>query len=78
MYAIEDDKKYLVVLLSSAMVTACLLHDKEEIEVDAQFQVNRVPFCEMHESIDKLNTGHLGLLFPEPKESLQRERMVGT
>ena len=64
-HVFKEDEKCLVVLLSSAMVMECMLQENQKIAVDAQLRVNRVPFCEMHEVIDRLESGHLDLLFPQ-------------
>ena len=58
--SIEDSGKATLYLrLSQALVKDLnLLHGKD-IELEVQFQLNRLPLCEMHFAIDKLPDIHL-------------------
>lgn len=40
--------------MSPKMVSDFDLKDGERVEVEVQFQLNRVPLCEMHLAVDKL------------------------
>ncbi|TRY67479.1 hypothetical protein TCAL_05962 [Tigriopus californicus] len=53
--AIEDSgKDTLFLRMSPKMVSEFDLKDGEHVEVEVQFQLNRVPLCEMHLAVDKL------------------------
>lgn len=53
--AIEDSgKDTLYLRMSPKMVSDFDLKDGERVEVEVQFQLNRVPLCEMHLAVDKL------------------------
>ena len=53
--AIEDSGKSILYLrLSSSIVTDFGLKDGDDFGVEVQFQLNRLPLCEMHLAIDKV------------------------
>ncbi len=55
--AIEDTgKSTLYLRLSSRLVTDLCLDPSvnDEVELEVQFQLNRIPLCEMHQAIDQL------------------------
>merc|ERR1719187_710988 len=61
---IEDSgKSTLYLRLSSSFVQDFHLNDGDEISVEVQFQLNRLPLCEMHWAIDKLSD--LNLIYPD-------------
>ena len=58
--AIEDSGKSILYLrLSQALVSELTLKHDEEVELEVQFQLNRLPLCEMHLALDKLPDIHL-------------------
>ena len=65
----------VVVRLSSKMVSDLLLYDTCDVSVNAQFQLNRLPLCEMHAAIDRLTIGQLRLIFPEPRVPVVRSEV---
>lgn len=67
-HRVEEEEDSLVLRLPSTMVKDCDLYDGCDVEVDAQFQINRTYLCEMHMSIERLGVGHLNLLFPQQCE----------
>ena len=62
----------VVVRLSSKMVSDLLLYDTCDVSVNAQFQLNRWPLCEMHAAIDRLTIAQLRRIFPEPRVPVVR------
>ena len=66
---IEDTgKSTLYLRLSSSFVDTWKLKEDQEIEVEVQFQLNRLPICEMHHAIDKLPT--IDLVYPDTTEKI--------
>ena len=64
--AIEDSgKSELYLRLSSKLVEDYNLKDQKELRVEVQFQLNRIPLCEMHYAVDKLPD--LELVYPDIK-----------
>ena len=61
------ESECVVLRLSSKMCSDLHLFDTCDVSVDAQFQLNRWPLCEMHAAVDRLTTGQLRLIFPEPR-----------
>ncbi|CAL4068186.1 unnamed protein product, partial [Meganyctiphanes norvegica] len=60
---IEDKtKKEIYLRLSESIVTALQFCDDEEVVVEVQFQLNRLPLCELHQAVDLLPT--LDIVFP--------------
>ena len=60
---IEDDS--VTVRLSAQCCLELSLAAAQVVKVEAQFQVNRVPLCEMHDNIDRLKPEHIErILFP--------------
>lgn len=60
---IEDKtKKEIYLRLSQSIVTDMKFCDDEEVEVEVQFQLNRLPLCELHQAVDRLPT--LDIVFP--------------
>ena len=51
------------------------LKDSSEITVDIQFQINRLPLCEMHDAIDRLGPQHIRILFPAFSRVVQEEKV---
>ena len=69
------EKESVVLKLSSKMVADLRLNDTCHVFVNAQFQLNRWPLCELHAAIDRLTTGHLSLIFPEPRVPVVRNEV---
>lgn len=61
------ESECVVLRLSSKLCSDLKLHDTCDTEVNAQFQLNRRPLCEMHAAVDRLTKGQLRLIFPEPR-----------
>ena len=61
------ESECVVLRLSSKMCSDLQLYDTCDVSVDAQFQLNRWPLCEMHAAVDRLTTGQLRLIFPESR-----------
>ena len=61
------ESECVVLRLSSKMCSDLKLYDTCDIDVNAQFQLNRTPLCEMHAAVDRLTKGQLRLIFPEPR-----------
>ena len=61
------ESECVVLRLSSKMCSDLHLFDTCDVSVDAQFQLNRWPLCEMHAAVDRLTTGQLRLIFPQPR-----------
>lgn len=60
---IEDKGKNVIYLkLSSKCVEAMGLQADTELDVDIQFQLNRMPYCEWHNAVDKITD--FRLIFP--------------
>ena len=74
------ENESLVLKLPSKICTDFKLYDTSDSQVEAQFQLNRVPLCQMHAAIDSLGPGQLGLLYPEPAvcQSTRPEVSSGT
>ena len=66
------ENECVVVRLSSKMVSDLLLYDTCDVSVNAQFQLNRWPLCEMHAAIDRLTIAQLRRIFPEPRVPVVR------
>ena len=67
---IEDTgKATLYVRLSSSLVQDCQIKEEVEFQAEIQFQMNRLPLCEMHHAIDQLPD--MGLVYPTINENLQ-------
>lgn len=61
---IEDKTKREIFLrFSETAVAALNLTDEEEVTVEVQFQLNRLPLCEMHAALDRLTS--LEMIFPD-------------
>ncbi|XP_042232621.1 probable helicase with zinc finger domain isoform X2 [Homarus americanus] len=61
---IEDKtKKEIYLRFSESAVSALRLTDDEEVTVEVQFQLNRLPLCEMHAALDRLPS--LDMIFPD-------------
>ena len=59
------DNERVVLRLSSEACSDLNLFDICDVSVNAQFQLNRWPICEMHEAVDRLTPGQLErLVFP--------------
>ena len=67
--AVEKVESERVVLrMSSKACSDLKLFDICDVSVNAQFQLNRWPICEMHEAVDRLTPGQLKrLVFPEQR-----------
>ncbi len=66
MCGIEDSGKATLYLrLSPTMVKDLNLTSDQELEVEVQFQLNRLPVCEMHYAVDKLTD--LSTVYPSNK-----------
>ena len=67
--AVEKVESERVVLrMSSKACSDLKLFDTCDVSVNAQFQLNRWPICEMHEAVDRLTPGQLErLVFPEQR-----------
>ncbi|XP_034122667.1 probable helicase with zinc finger domain isoform X3 [Drosophila guanche] len=60
---IEDKGKNVIYLkLSAKCVEAMALQADTELDVDIQFQLNRMPYCEWHNAVDKITD--FRLIFP--------------
>ncbi|XP_056643763.1 probable helicase with zinc finger domain [Diorhabda sublineata] len=61
---IEDKGKNTIYLrLSANTVKELCLTPESDVEVDIQFQLNRIPYCEWHYTLDKMN--NFKMIFPE-------------
>ncbi|XP_071518358.1 probable helicase with zinc finger domain [Panulirus ornatus] len=61
---IEDKtKKEIYLRFSESAVAALHLTDDEDVTVEVQFQLNRLPLCEMHAALDRLPS--LDMIFPD-------------
>ncbi|XP_022797854.1 uncharacterized protein LOC111336086, partial [Stylophora pistillata] len=56
----------VVLRLPSKLCSELRLHDTCETAVNAQFQLNRWPLCQLHEAVERLTSGQLRLIFPDP------------
>lgn len=66
---IEDTgKSTLYLRLPSTLVTSYELKGDQEFEVEVQFQLNRLPLCEMHHAVDRLPD--LALAYPDIREKI--------
>ena len=66
---IEDTgKSTLYLRLPATLVTSFELKDEEDFEVEVQFQLNRLPLCEMHHAVDRLPD--LSLVYPDIREKI--------
>lgn len=59
----DSGKSTLYLRLSSKLVKDFLLKEGEEFQVEVQFQLNRLPLCEMHWAIDRIPD--LSLVYPD-------------
>ena len=69
------EKECVVLKLSSKVVSDLRLNDTCDVFVNAQFQLNRLSLCELHAAIDRLTTGRLRLIFPEPRVPVIRNEV---
>ena len=69
------EKERVLLKLSSKMVADLRLNNTCDVFVNAQFQLNRWPLCELHAAIDRLTTGHLRLIFPSPRVTVIRNEV---
>jgi hypothetical protein len=61
---IEDKSKNVIYLkLSADTVKALILKHEDSLQVDIQFQPNRLTYCEWHLAVDKIT--NCKILFPE-------------
>lgn len=61
---IEDKGKNTIYLrLSAITVKELVLSPDADVEVDIQFQLNRIPYCEWHYTLDKMT--NFKMIFPE-------------
>ena len=51
------------------MVSDCQIKEDDEFLAEIQFQMNRLPLCEMHHAIDQLPD--MDLVYPNPNPNLQ-------
>ena len=59
------ESECVVLRMSSKACSDLNLFDTCDVSVNAQFQLNRWPICEMHEAVDRLTPGQLErLVFP--------------
>lgn len=59
-------RDYMYVSLSLQFINDYVLEDKSKIRVEIQFQMNRVPLCQMHYAVDMLNKSHnIPRIFPK-------------
>ncbi|XP_015762501.1 PREDICTED: uncharacterized protein LOC107341573 [Acropora digitifera] len=61
--SVEDSR--IIVKLSKRCCEELKLSNSSSLTVDIQFYINRLPLCEMHDSIDRLGPEHLRIVFPE-------------
>ena len=67
---IEDTGKATLYLrLSCSLVSDCQIKEDDEFLAEIQFQMNRLPLCEMHHAIDQLPD--MDLVYPNPNPNLQ-------
>lgn len=67
---IEDTgKSTLYLRLSPTLIQDWSLKEDMDVEVEVQFQLNRLPMCEMHHAVDKLPD--LSLAYPDVREPVQ-------
>ncbi|XP_071964791.1 probable helicase with zinc finger domain [Antedon mediterranea] len=64
----EKGKGFVYLKLSKRCVNELELKADTELEVYVQFQLNRLPICEMHYAVDKLPD--VGIIFPEVSKAL--------
>ena len=62
--SVEDSR--VVLKLSERCCKGLELSNNTFMTVDVQFQINRLPLCEMHDNVDRLGPEHFRILFPEP------------
>ena len=60
------ESESVVLRLPSKLCSDLKLHDTYDAAVNAQFQLNRLPLCQLHEAVERLTTGQLRLIFPDP------------
>lgn len=60
------ESECVVLRLPSKLCSDLDLHDTCDAAVNAQFQLNRWPLCQMHAAVDRLTSGQLRLIFPDP------------
>ncbi|XP_015780761.1 PREDICTED: uncharacterized protein LOC107358681 [Acropora digitifera] len=61
--SVEDSR--IIVKLSKRCCEELKLSNSSSITVDIQFYINRLPLCEMHDSIERLGPEHFRIVFPE-------------
>ncbi|XP_068675109.1 3'-5' exoribonuclease HELZ2-like isoform X2 [Montipora foliosa] len=65
------ESESVVLRLASKICSEFSLFDTCDVNVNAQFQLNRWPICEMHASVDRLTSGQLErFVFPAPRAPL--------
>ena len=64
---VENDR--VVLKLASKICSDFRVYDTCESQVEVQFQLDRLPLCQMHAAMDSLGPQQLGLLFPDPAAS---------
>ena len=65
------ESECVVLRLASKICSELRLYDTCDANVNAQFQLNRWPICEMHASVDRLTPGQLErFVFPAPRAPL--------
>ncbi|XP_068761024.1 3'-5' exoribonuclease HELZ2-like isoform X3 [Montipora capricornis] len=62
------ESECVVLRLAAKICSELSLYDTCDVNVNAQFQLNRWPICEMHASVDRLTSGQLErFVFPAPR-----------
>lgn len=61
--SVEDSR--VILKLSEKCCKDLELSNNTFMTVDVQFQINRLPMCEMHDNVDRLGPEHFRILFPE-------------
>ncbi|XP_078348623.1 3'-5' exoribonuclease HELZ2-like isoform X2 [Oculina patagonica] len=70
------ESESVVLRLSSKMCSDLNLYDTCDAAVNAQFQLNRWPLCQMHAAVDRLTKGQLRLIFPEPRTETVKSQIT--
>ena len=71
--SVEDSR--VILKLSERCCKDLELSNNTSLTVDVQFHINRLPFCEMHDSIDRLGPEHFRILFPEITSTVLQEKV---
>jgi len=65
--------RLIIVILMTAVVVSCCeelkLQKNMDVDVEIQFQMNRLIFSQMHYALDQLDC--IELLFPDPKKIIR-------